>query len=100
MNDMSPSRWEVTDTAPRIGCAIRTDKQILLSGAKAQEIRALMESRGVIVFPEINLTDEEQIAFTHTLGTFAHEASEQWTARFNPRPVTEADLLSVYRAAW
>ena len=26
--------------------------------------------------PEINLTDEEQIAFTHTLGTFAHEDGE------------------------
>ena len=77
MNDMSPSRWEVSEAAPRIGCAIRTDKQTLLSGAKVKEIRALMESRGVIVFPEINLTDEEQIAFTHTLGTFAHEEGEK-----------------------
>ncbi len=76
MNDMSPSRWDVTDVNPRIGCSIRTDKQTLLSGVKAQEIRALMEERGVIVFPEINLTDEEQIAFTHTLGTFAHEDGE------------------------
>ena len=76
MNDMSPSRWDITDVAPNIGCAIRTDKQTLLSGARAGEIRDLMESRGVIVFPEINLTDEEQIAFTHTLGTFAHEEGE------------------------
>jgi alpha-ketoglutarate-dependent taurine dioxygenase len=68
--------WEVTDAAPRIGCAIRTDKETLLSGAKAKEIRGLMESRGVIVFPRINLTDAEQIAFTHTLGTFAHEDGE------------------------
>ena len=76
MNDMSPSHWDVTDVAPKIGCAIRTDKQTLLSGAKAKEIRELMETRGVIVFPQINLTDEEQIAFTHTLGTFAHELGE------------------------
>ena len=55
---------------------IRSDKDTLLSGAKASEIRELMEQRGVIVFPEINLTDEEQIAFTHTLGTFAHEDGE------------------------
>jgi alcohol dehydrogenase len=27
------------------------------------------------------------------------EASQQWTARFNPRPVTEADLLALYEAA-
>jgi alcohol dehydrogenase len=30
----------------------------------------------------------------------AEEANAQWTARFNPRPVTETDLLAVYRAAW
>lgn len=34
------------------------------------------------------------------LPLLAIEASEQWTARFNPRPVTESDLLAVYRAAW
>ena len=69
-------KWEVTDAAPRIGSLVHTDKQTLLSGAKAAEIRELMERRGVIVFPQIGLTDEEQIAFTHTLGTFAHEDGE------------------------
>jgi len=34
------------------------------------------------------------------LPLLALEASEQWTAKFNPRPVTEGDLLSVYEAAW
>ena len=29
----------------------------------------------------------------------AEEASQQWTARFNPRPVTEADLCQLYEAA-
>ena len=29
----------------------------------------------------------------------AEEAAQQWTARFNPRPVTEADLLHLYEAA-
>ena len=29
----------------------------------------------------------------------AEEASQQWTARFNPRPVTEADLFQLYEAA-
>jgi alpha-ketoglutarate-dependent taurine dioxygenase len=70
------SCWEVADVTPKIGSAIRTDKETLLSGARAKEIREIMERRGVIVFPEINLTDEEQIAFTHTLGTFAHEDGE------------------------
>jgi alcohol dehydrogenase len=29
----------------------------------------------------------------------AEEASQQWTARFNPRPVTESDLRRLYEAA-
>ncbi|MBV1686894.1 TauD/TfdA family dioxygenase [Novosphingobium sp. G106] len=70
------SRWEVVDVAPKIGSAIHTDKATLLSGERAKDIREIMERRGVIVFPEINLTDDEQIAFTHTLGTFAHEDGE------------------------
>jgi alpha-ketoglutarate-dependent taurine dioxygenase len=70
------ARWDVTDVAPKIGSAIRTDKETLLSGARTADIREIMERRGVIVFPQINLTDEEQIAFTHTLGTFAYEEGE------------------------
>ena len=30
----------------------------------------------------------------------ANEASEQWTSKFNPRPVSEADLQSLYEAAF
>jgi alcohol dehydrogenase len=33
------------------------------------------------------------------LPLLAEEASQQWTARFNPRPVTEADLFRLYEAA-
>jgi alcohol dehydrogenase len=29
----------------------------------------------------------------------AEEAGQQWTGKFNPRPVTEADLLALYEAA-
>jgi alcohol dehydrogenase len=34
------------------------------------------------------------------LSLLALEANEQWTARFNPRPVKEEDLHQVYQAAW
>ncbi len=33
------------------------------------------------------------------LPVLAEEANQQWTARFNPRPVAEAELLSLYEAA-
>ena len=58
---------------PRIATEIRADKETLLSGAHAAEIRELLEQRGVLVFPRIHFTDEEQISFTRTLGTFAPE---------------------------
>ncbi len=35
-----------------------------------------------------------------SLDRLAGEASEQWTACFNPRPVTPADLLEFYEAAY
>jgi alcohol dehydrogenase len=34
------------------------------------------------------------------LPVLAEEANQQWTARFNPRPVSEAELLKLYEAAF
>ena len=33
------------------------------------------------------------------LPLLAEEAAQQWTGRFNPRPVSEADLLNLYESA-
>ena len=94
MNVSAISRFEVTDVAPAIGSAIRADKQTLLSGAKVKEIREIMERRGVIVFPEINMTDQEQIAFTHTLGTFAHEEGEGSKDKDDVYPITMDETIN------
>jgi alpha-ketoglutarate-dependent taurine dioxygenase len=56
-----------------IGIEILADKAALLSGVHAREIRRLLEEGGVLVFPKIDFTDAEQIAFTTTLGKFAKE---------------------------
>ncbi len=64
---------ETNDIKPRIGTEIRADKKALLSGEHAGEIRDLLERRGVLVFPQINFTDEEQAIFTETLGNLAPE---------------------------
>lgn len=61
------------DLTPTIATEIRADKDTLLSGTQAKKIRELLEQRGVLVFPQIAFSDEEQIAFTETLGTFAPE---------------------------
>jgi alpha-ketoglutarate-dependent taurine dioxygenase len=58
---------------PHIGTRVLNNKQDLLSGKYATEVRELLEQRGVLVFPEIHFSDEEQIAFTNTLGKFQPE---------------------------
>lgn len=64
---------ETRDIKPKIGTEILSGKKALLSGEYAGEIRELLEQRGVLVFPKINLTDEEQLQFTKTLGNVARE---------------------------
>lgn len=60
--------FEVTNLTPRIGARIDSDLATLLGGAHARRIRELLEDRGVIVFPNIPMDDEQQLAFTRTLG--------------------------------
>jgi len=67
------TRLKTEEIKPGIGSRVLNAKEELLSGALATEIRELLEQRGVLVFPQIGFTDEEQIAFTRTLGTFAPE---------------------------
>lgn len=94
MSVTTTARWDVVDLQPKIATAIYTDKETLLSGEKAQEIREIMERRGVIAFPEINLTDQEQIAFTHTLGTFAHEEGEGSGGKDTVYPITMDESIN------
>lgn len=58
----------VNDLRPRIGSEIRVDKAELLSGTLRDEIRALLVERGVIVFRDIDLSDEEQRGLARQLG--------------------------------
>jgi alcohol dehydrogenase len=59
----------------------------------AQRVAALMQSASLP-------TALSQVGVAGTiLPVLAEEANQQWTARFNPRPVNEADLLALYEAA-
>jgi alpha-ketoglutarate-dependent taurine dioxygenase len=61
--------FETTDLMPLVATRVDTDKATLLGGDKAQALRTLLEMRGVLVFPRIELTDEEQRTFARTIGT-------------------------------
>ena len=67
----------VTETInPSIGSRVLNTKEELLRGDLGPQIKELLQARGVLVFPQINFTDDEQIAFTETLGTFAPEMQD------------------------
>jgi alpha-ketoglutarate-dependent taurine dioxygenase len=59
---------DVEDISPNIGARIRLDRAALLDAEVTKRCLQLLEDRGVLVFPEISLTDEEQIAFTDSMG--------------------------------
>lgn len=58
---------------PKVGARILNSREEILSGELSEEIRGLLEEMGVLVFPQINFTDEEQIAFTNSVGGTARE---------------------------
>jgi alpha-ketoglutarate-dependent taurine dioxygenase len=71
--EMTDTRFRATDLKPNIGSRIDADKEALLSGRHAKDIRALLAARVVLLFPAIAMSDDEQVAFTATLGTPALE---------------------------
>ncbi len=72
-----PATLEVTDIHPLIGSRVHADKALLLSGDYGPELRELLQRRGVLVFPQIGFSDEEQVAFTRTIGEFLPELRGQ-----------------------
>jgi len=53
---------------PRIGSALKVDARTLLDGRHAQEIRELLVERGVLIVRGAHFDDEQQRAFTRSLG--------------------------------
>jgi alpha-ketoglutarate-dependent taurine dioxygenase len=60
--------FEVEHASPRVGSVIRTTKEEMVSGVHAEKINALLKDRSALVFPQVHLTPEEQIAFAGTIG--------------------------------
>lgn len=65
------------DSSPLIGSRVHLKKDDLLSGEYGETLRELLEQRGVLVFPKIDFTDEEQVIFTGTIGEFMPELAGQ-----------------------
>ncbi len=61
--------FETTNLTAAIGSEIKADRQALLDGGLAPQIRTLLEQRGVLLFRGLDLNDAEHLRFASTLGT-------------------------------
>jgi alpha-ketoglutarate-dependent taurine dioxygenase len=59
---------DAVDLTPSTGSEIGLDAESLLAGTHAAAIRDLLVARGVVVVRGVHLDDDQQRAFTHTMG--------------------------------
>ena len=53
---------------PLIGSEIKSDASTLLDGKHASDIRDLLDQRGVLVMRNLHFTEDQQKAFSTTIG--------------------------------
>jgi alpha-ketoglutarate-dependent taurine dioxygenase len=59
---------QTIDLTPLIGTELKTDTATLVSGKHAGEIVELLEQRGVLIVRELHMSNEDQVAFSESLG--------------------------------
>ena len=60
--------FETRELSQYVGTEVKADRATLLSGAYREELRELLEQRGVLVFRDLHVTEEEQLAFASSMG--------------------------------
>lgn len=68
MTVTTANKLSVEAAGPHIGSIIQVGKEDLVKDAVIEVVLQTLEERGVLVFPRLNLTAEEQLAFTDKLG--------------------------------
>ncbi|HAG93364.1 MULTISPECIES: TauD/TfdA dioxygenase family protein [unclassified Ketobacter] len=95
MSAVIQEKLKSTDINPFIGSHVHLSKDDLLGGEHASDLRQLLEERGVLVFPEIHFSDEEQVLFTKTLGELAPERAGEllYKVTLDTKANAQADYL-------
>lgn len=68
VGQMVEGRVRIHPIKERIGASVDLDRSALADSSVALEVRRALEVHGVLVFPQIGLSDEEQLLFTDALG--------------------------------
>ena len=66
--ELTKAKLRAEPIKEKIGTRVFNTKSELLSGDLSELLLELLENTGILVFPELNLTDDEQVAFTDVLG--------------------------------
>lgn len=66
--DINVDSVRVDVIKPEIGAIVHVDRNAIFEPAVAQRIMELLETHDALIFPQINLSDKEQLAFTDALG--------------------------------
>jgi alpha-ketoglutarate-dependent taurine dioxygenase len=69
-------RFEAVNLKDSIGSEVRTDPETLLDPQTAAELRELLVQRGVLVFKELNLNDEQQVRLAGLMGKLREEGEK------------------------
>jgi alpha-ketoglutarate-dependent taurine dioxygenase len=94
---------QVENVKPTIGSIVHVERPALFSDETAQRCLELLEERQVLVFPRINLSDKEQLAFTDKLGARVNftnrvpggdnAAKDVYTITLDPKINTEPEYV-------
>ena len=60
--------YEKKNLTARVGTEVVTDNATLVSGKISQELRALLQQRGVLVIRDLFMSNEDQLTFARSLG--------------------------------
>lgn len=66
--ELTKAKLRAEPIKEKIGTRVFNTKSELLSGDLSEQLLELLENTGILVFPKLNLTDDEQVAFTDVLG--------------------------------
>lgn len=89
---VTPSGLAFEDLTPVIGTRIDADRETLLSGKFGKELREMLQQRGVLIFPQVHFTDDEQVEFTGTLGTLAYDYNGYAVEGGKPQAIFKVSL--------
>ncbi len=87
---------EARDIKPLIGSELRADPAELVAGTHVKELRELIVARGVVVFRDLDVTQDEQRAITATIGRIRADESGDELQKVTIDPAVSAEYAAYF----